>query len=69
MSNYFRVSDDRSEGAMIGDSTDSPVGFYNTAPVGQQVAASTLTGASDTTAVANAINALNTALKNIGITA
>jgi len=54
---------------MIGDSTSSLVGFFGTAPVGQQAASITSVATDSSATKATAINAINTALKNIGIVA
>ena len=65
----FKVTDNCPDGALVGNSATSKVGFFGAAPVIQQTKASALTGASDSTAVATAVNAINTALVNLGLVA
>lgn len=76
MSNYFYVSDDNPDGAMIAKSASKKVGFFGATPVIQQddctaitlstVASSYLT---DATAMKIAINQMRDTLNNLGLTA
>jgi len=65
----YQVSDNGPDGAVLGKSATEKVALFGATPVVQQSAASALTGASDSTAVATAVNAINTALTNLGIVA
>lgn len=65
----FKVSDNCPDGCLVGNSATAKVGFYGATPVVQQTAASAVTGASDSTAVAAAITAISLTLSNLGLTA
>ena len=56
------------DGAIMGKSGGT-AGFYGTAPIVQAAAITAVTNTASGTELATAINALRTALKNIGITA
>jgi hypothetical protein len=56
------------DGAIMGK-TGGTAGFYGTTPVTQAAAITAVTNTATGTELATAINALRTALKNIGITA
>jgi hypothetical protein len=55
-------------GAIMGK-TGGTAGFYGTTPITQAAAITAVTNTASGTELATAINALRTALKNIGITA
>ena len=55
------------DGAIMGK-TGGTAGFYGTTPVTQAAAITAVTNTATGTELATAINALRTALKNIGIT-
>ena len=65
--NYL-LNGNASDGALIGISTGK-VGFYGKTPVVQAAAITTIADDADGTAIATAVNAVITALKNIGLTA
>ncbi len=56
------------DGAIMGK-TGGTAGFYGTTPIVQAAAITAVTNTASGTELATAINALRTALKNIGITA
>ena len=56
------------DGASMGK-TGGTAGFYGTTPIVQAAAITAVTNTASGTELATAINALRTALKNIGITA
>ena len=56
------------DGAIMGK-TGGTAGFYGTTPIVQAAAITAVTNTATGTELATAINALRTALKNIGITA
>ena len=56
------------DGAIMGKSGGT-AGFYGTTPIVQAAAITAVTNTASGTELATAINALRTALKNIGITA
>jgi hypothetical protein len=60
--------DPQLDGAIIGK-TGGTAGFYGTTPIVQAAAITVVTNTATGTELATAINALRTALKNIGITA
>ena len=65
--NYL-LNGNASDGALIGISTGK-VGFYGKTPVVQAAAITTIADDATGTAIATAVNAVITALKNIGLTA
>ena len=65
--NYL-LNGNASDGALIGISTGK-VGFYGKTPVVQVAAITTIADDATGTAIATAVNAVITALKNIGLTA
>lgn len=67
MSNYYRIIDQCPDGATLGDSSNAKWAAHGATPCGQQTAPSALTGASDSTAIATAVNLIRTALLNKGI--
>ena len=56
------------DGAIMGK-TGGTAGFYGTTPIVQAAAITAVTNTATGTELATAINAIRTALKNIGITA
>ncbi len=60
--------DQQLDGAIMGK-TGGTAGFYGTTPIVQAAAITAVTDTASGTELATAINALRTALKNIGITA
>ena len=60
--------DQQLDGAIMGKSGGT-AGFYGTAPIAQAAAITAVTNTASGTELATAINAIRTALKNIGITA
>ena len=60
--------DQQLDGAVMGKAGGT-AGFYGTTPIVQAAAITAVTNTASGTELATAINALRTALKNIGITA
>lgn len=60
--------DQQLDGAIMGK-TGGTAGFYGTTPIVQAAAITAVTNTASGTELATAINAIRTALKNIGITA
>lgn len=60
--------DPQLDGAIMGK-TGGTAGFYGTNPIVQAAAITAVTNTASGTELATAINAIRTALKNIGITA
>ena len=60
--------DQQLDGAIVGK-TGGTAGFFGTTPVLQQAAITAITNTATGTELATAINALRTALKNLGLTA
>lgn len=60
-----RVGYGGGEGVMVGNSTSDLVGFYGTTPIAKPTAAQTTTAT--TTALRADIDALQTALSNLGL--
>ena len=60
--------DQQLDGAIMGKSGGT-AGFYGTEPIARAAAITAVTNTATGTELATAINALRTALKNIGITA
>ena len=60
--------DQQLDGAIVGKSGGT-AGFFGTTPVSQQAAITAVTNTATGTELATAINALRTALKNLGLTA
>jgi hypothetical protein len=69
MADYEQVGTRNPDGMKFGAAATDKIGLFGSTPVVQQTAPSTLTGASDTTAVATAVNLLTTALTNLGLIA
>ena len=60
--------DQQLNGAVMG-SSGGTAGFYGTTPIAQPAAITAVTNTASGTELATAINALRTALKNLGLTA
>jgi hypothetical protein len=65
----IKVSDNCPDGCLIGNAAASKVGFYGATPVVQQTAATAFAAGDSTNTMGAAINAINTALKNLGLAA
>ena len=62
-----QLSDNRSDGAQMGQSTTDLCGFYGTTPIVQAAVAATTTTVATTTALEADIDAIRTALQNLGL--
>lgn len=62
-----QLSDARSDGAQMGQSTTDKIGFYGTSPIAQAAVAATTTTTATTTALQTDIDAIRTALQNLGL--
>lgn len=69
MSNIYQVTDNCPDGAEIGKAATNKVGFFGATPVVQQTKANTLAAGDSTTTILTAVNALNTAMVNLGLVA
>jgi hypothetical protein len=69
MADYKYVGDEGPDGILVGDGASSKIGFYGAAPVIQQTAATVFAAGDSTNTMGAAINALNTAIKNLGLAA
>jgi hypothetical protein len=69
MADYEQAGANNPDGIKIGRAATSKVGFYGATPVVQQTAATAFAAGDSTNTMGAAINAINTALKNIGIAA
>ena len=67
MVRYLDDGDDT--GTCLGQSATSLVGFYGTSPIAQATVAATTTTTATTTALQTDIDAIRTALQNVGIIA
>ena len=56
-----------SEGTAMGQSTTDKIGFYGTTPIVQATVAATTTTTATTTALQTDIDAIRTALQNLGL--
>ena len=66
MATYERLDYGSDDGCQIGDSS-SKVGFFGATPVVQQSVTNTTTTTATTTALQTDIDAIRTALKNLGL--
>ena len=64
----YKVTDNCPDGALIGNSATSKVGFYGATPVVQQTGATDFAAGDSTNTMGAAINAINLALSNLGLT-
>ena len=69
MANVYQVTDNCPDGAEIGKAASNKLGFFGATPVIQQTAATAFSAGDSTNTMGAAINAINTALKNLGLTA
>ena len=67
MADENQLSDGRPAGAMLGQATTDKVGFYGTTPIVQASVAATTTTTATTTALQTDIDAIRTALQNLGL--
>lgn len=66
MATYERLDYGSDDGCQIADSTGK-IGFFGATPVVQQSVTNTTTGTATTTALQTDIDAIRTALKNLGL--
>ena len=62
-----QLSDSRSDGVQMGDATTDLIGFYGDTPIVQATVAATTTTVATTTALEADIDAIRTALQNLGL--
>jgi hypothetical protein len=62
-----RVGYGGGEGVMVGNSSTDLVGFYGTAPIAKATVAATTTTTATTTALQADIDAIRSALQNLGL--
>lgn len=63
------LSDGNPDGTVLGTTSTDLVGFYNTTPIAQATVAATTTTTATTTALQTDIDAIRTALQNLGLIA
>lgn len=63
------LGDNNPDGACMGLSATEKIGFYGTTPIAQATVAATTTTTATTTALQTDIDALRTALQNLGLIA
>lgn len=63
------VSDNNPDGTCMGLTATDLIGFYGTAPIAQATVAATTTTTATTTALQTDIDAIRTALQNLGLIA
>lgn len=61
------VSDNRPDGCTMGASTSEKISFYGVSPIAQAAVAATTTTTATTTALQTDIDAIRTALQNLGL--
>lgn len=66
--NYL-LNGDSTDGVQIGGAATNKVGFYGATPVVRAAAVTTIGNSATGTEIATAVNAIITALKNVGLTA
>jgi len=69
MAEYEQIGSNNPDGMKFGLAATNKLSHFGATPVVQQTKPGTLTGASDSTAVATAVNLLTTALTNLGLVA
>jgi len=69
MAEYEQIGTRTPDGMKFGAAATDKIALFGSTPVVQQTKPGTLTGASDSTAVATAVNLLTTALTNFGLVA
>lgn len=62
-----QLSDDRPDGCQMGQDSSDLIGFYGTTPIAQATVAATTTTTATTTALQTDIDAIRTALQNLGL--
>lgn len=65
----YEVGDGRPDGVNMGQSSSEKIGFYGTTPIVQATVAATTTTTATTTALEADIDAIRTALQNLGLIA
>ena len=65
---HYLFNGGSTDGVLLGAASE-PMGFYGVTPVAQASAITTVADTATGTALATAINAIITALKNVGLTA
>ena len=65
----YEVGDGRPDGVNMGQSATEKIGFYGATPIVQATVAATTTTTATTTALQTDVDALRTALKNLGLIA
>ena len=63
------LTDGNTDGAEFGQSATDKIGFYGTTPIVQATVAATTTTTATTTALQTDIDAIRTALQNLGLIA
>ena len=61
------LSDGNPDGQSLGQSATDKIGFYGTTPIAQAAVAATTTTTATTTALQTDIDAIRTALQNLGL--
>jgi hypothetical protein len=64
-----QLSDGSDDGSNLGQSSTDKIGFYGTTPIVQATVAATTTTTATTTALETDIDAIRTALQNLGLIA
>ena len=67
MSNPDIIGSNCPDGAIFGNGTSEKIGFYGTTPIAQASVAATTTTTATTTALQTDIDAIRTALQNLGL--
>ncbi len=62
-----QLSDSRSDGVVMGDATTDLLAFYGDTPIVQATVAATTTTTATTTALQVDVDAIRTALQNLGL--
>ena len=69
MAEYEYIGDGRPDGTIVCRAATEKVGFYGTTPIVQATVAATTTTTATTTALQTDIDAIRTALQNLGLIA
>lgn len=69
MAEYEYVGDGRPDGTVVGRASTELIGFYGTTPIVQATVAATTTTTATTTALQTDVDAIRTALQNLGLIA
>lgn len=67
MADYEQAGARNPDGIKVGGASTDKVGFYGATPVVRQTAATDFTAGDSTSTMGSAINAINLALKNLGL--